>query len=684
MGKILIKIGIITVWLVLAWSVGAQPMNDIVRNEIEKDFPIIPRPQKAVYTGETVVFYSVFWSDIRDSRLTKALHRFFNSKGIAKDSKGLKIELVYSEMEDAEGYHLEIGEKVVIKAGSSIGYWYGLQSLFQLYRQGASGQGILPEVDLYDAPAFGIRGFMHDTGRNYQSLAQLKEQIEILALYKYNVFHWHLTDNPAWRLESKIYPLLTNENHFTRHQGSYYTQDEFLELVQFCRDRFITVIPEFDIPGHTEAFRRAFGLTQMNHPKTLKILKDLFRELMALVDSTQMPYIHIGTDEVRNETEWVPNSFLEEIVQVINDEGRKVILWRKGMEFPIDSQDVVHQLWASHPPAEGYSFIDSRSNYINHLDPLAGVPRLFFQQPCRQKEEDDLALGGILCAWPDNAVGEEEDILWQNPIYPAMVFYADAIWKGREEDFPEYWAQLPFRNTPEWKQFAEFENKVILHRDLFFQGKPFPYVQQQNLVWSLIGPFDHQGNLSAIFPPEEAILSGYEFGDSIFHWSNGHVGGTIHLNHFFGFPSITDFKSGTYYATTQIYSEENKVQSFWIGFQGWSRSGRRGGPTAQIGEWHKTKPKVWINQKEVAPPIWQQPGLGPETSEIPFLDEDYFFRAPTQLALKKGWNSILLKIPHDASSWKWMFTCIPIEEENQTVKEAAGVHFNPFFAVEKN
>lgn len=684
MGKILIKIGVITVWLVVGYSVAAQTLNEIDQNEMEKSFPIIPSPKQVIYTGNTISFNSIFWTDMVDTRLTKGLNRFFEHKGVPIDSLGLKIEMVFSEMESSDAYRLQIGERIVIRAESSGGFWYGLQSLFQLYRRGPDGEGVFPEVDINDAPAFGIRGFMHDTGRNYQSLAQLKEQIEILARYKFNVFHWHLTDNPAWRLESKLYPFLTEDDNFSRQKGAYYTQEEFLELVQFCRDRFITVIPEFDIPGHTEAFRRAFGIAQMNQPKTLKILKDLFLELMALVDPKDMPFIHIGTDEVRNDTEWVPDSFLEEIVQMINDRGRKAIVWRKGMDFPTDSQGVVHQLWASHPSIEGYPFIDSRSNYINHLDPLAGIPRLFFQQPCRQKEGDDLALGGILCAWPDNAIGKETDILRQNPIYPAMVFYSDAIWRGRERDYPEYWAQLPARHTSEWNQFAIFENKVILHRDLFFQGKPFPYVKQQNLVWSLIGPFDHGGDLSARFPPEEEILSSYEIGDTAFQWSNGHVGGTIHINHFFGFPSITNFKSGTYYAFTQIYSEETKVQSFWIGFQGWSRSGRRGGPTAQIGEWHKTKPMVWVNQEEVAPPIWEQPGLGAETSEIPFVDEDYFFRAPTQVFLKKGWNSILLKIPNDTSSWKWMFTCIPIEEENYSVKEALGIQFNPFFAVEKN
>jgi hypothetical protein len=679
MGWILTKIGAFVSLLLVIGSLGAQTSD-----EIKKSFPIIPSPKQMIYRGGTVSFESIFWSDTSDRRLSDGLNRFFKDRAIPLDSEGLEIHLVHSDLKDSSAYQLEIAENVTIKAGHSYGFWYGLQSLFQLFRKDHSGRGILPKVVIYDAPSFGIRGFMHDTGRNYQSLEQLKEQIEILALYKYNVFHWHLTDNPAWRLESKLYPFLTDEENFTRNKGAFYTQKEFLEIVQFCKDRFITVIPEFDIPGHTEAFRRAFGIDQMKEPQTLEVLKNLFSELMDLVDPADMPYIHIGTDEVRNDSEWVPNYFLEEVVQMINDSGRKAIVWRRGMEFSSDSDGLIHQLWANYPAVDGYSFIDSRSNYINHLDPLAGVPRLFFQQPCRQKMGDSLALGGILCAWPDNAVGDEMDILRQNPIYPALVFYSDAIWSGRERDYPEYWAQLPLYGTTEWRQFADFENDIILHRDLFFQGKPFPYVKQQNLVWSLIGPFDHQGILTAGFQPEKEILPNYTVGDTSFQWSNGHVGGTIHLNHFFGFPSVTDIKIGTYYAATQIYSEEAKIQSFWIGFQGWSRSGRRGGPTAAIGEWHKTKPKVWVNQKEIHPPNWRQPRLGEDTSEIPFVDEDYFYRVPTQVPLKKGWNAVLLKIPNDSSSWKWMFTLIPVEENNQSIKEASSIQFNPRFAVEKN
>ena len=107
-------------------------------------------------------------------------------------------------------------------------------------------------------------------------------------------------------------------------------------------------------------------------------------------------------------------------------------------------------------------------------------------------------------------------------------------------------------------------------------------------------------------------------GQSI-EWTKPYVGATIHLKHFFGFTSVTEAKSGTFYAYTNIYSPEAKEQDFWIGFHGWSRAGgRRGGPSPELGQWHTTNPKIWVNDEEIAPPIWKQPGLGVKTDEIPF------------------------------------------------------------------
>lgn len=153
-------------------------------------------------------------------------------------------------------------------------------------------------------------------------------------------------------------------------------------------------------------------------------------------------------------------------------------------------------------------------------------------------------------------------------------------------------------------------------------------------------------------------------------------GGTIHISHFFGYPSWISEKTGTVYAATELWSPVRQEVSFWISFHDWSRSGgRRGGPFPEQGQWHKTNPKVWVNHNEILPPLWNHPGLPEKTDEIPFTDENYSFRNPVRIGLKKGWNRVLLKIPQDGTSWKWMFTFVPVEITNDGVREVEGLKF---------
>lgn len=652
-----------------------------VASHLEEEYPIIPTPQEISYGDGTIEFKTVFIGKSDFKNTADQLKAFFQNKEIQTSTKGLKIQIIKENLSvdhPDEAYKLSIGKEIKIMASTEKGAYYAIKTLEQIFRY-HHANGMLPKLEITDWPAFKVRGFMHDTGRNFQSVAQLKEQIEVLSQYKYNVFHWHLTDDPAWRLESKLYPQLQSEAATSRHKGKFYTQEDFKEILAFCKARHITLIPEFDIPGHSRAFRDAMGFESMKDERALPVLLDLFDELCSLASAEDMPYIHIGTDEVRNKEEYVDKDFVQAIMERVKANNRELIVWKEGIEIKEDSTSI-NQLWAQFEPRKGHRFIDSRANYINHLDPFAGMSRLFFQQPCRQPKSDALALGGILCAWPDNNVANERDILKQNPIYPSIVFYADAIWKGRQENKLEYWAKLPPPNTTDFQAFKTFENKVLVHKNLFFGGKEFPYIRQTNFQWNVIGPFENENDVSMRFPVEDSLVASYRVNGKDYKWSDPIVGGTIHLKHFFGFPALTTEKTGTYYAYTEIYSPNNRVQDFWIGFQGWSRSGgRRVGPFPDQGQWHTTNPKIWVNDTEIAPPIWKQPNLTTKTDEIPFIDEDYFFRAPTKVTLKKGWNKVVLKIPQDSNSWKWMFTCVPIQIDNNQVKEVPDLKYRPVF-----
>ncbi|MDE5416726.1 beta-N-acetylhexosaminidase [Labilibaculum sp. DW002] len=655
------------------------------KGKSETELPLIPQTQQVEWKHVWTNFNSIsIVSDAKFLKEEKYLKDYLSSEGVQLSS-GIGKNILHIKLREGnvmnplgfEGaYHLTVGNQVVITANNSTGIFNGIQTLKQLIRKEKNEINIA-NCDIKDWPAFKVRGFMHDVGRNYQSPQLLKEQIEVMAAYKYNVFHFHLTDDPGWRLESKIYPQLQSPEATSRKPGKYYTQEEFIDLVNFCADRHITLIPELDIPGHSQAFRKAFGLKSMNSPKVQKILLDLIDELCALVPAEKMPYIHLGTDEVRNTEEMVDSDFLLPLIQRVEQSKRKYISWWHGMVSPDDSTSV-KQLWAQHESLKGHPFIDSRANYINHLDPLAGMSRLFYQQVCRQEHGDELALGGILCLWNDNRVEDERNLIKQNPVYPAMLVYSEAVWKGKKNyKGNQYWAQLPSEGTSEYQDYRKFEEKLIAHRDLYFQGKEFPYLKNAHIPWKIIGPFDHDGDMSVSFPVEDTIQDEYKINGKKYQWWSKNVyGGTVHLKHFFGFPSPVKEKEGTVYAMTQVWSPEEQEIGFWIGFHGWSRSGgRRGGPAPKQGQWHTTEPKIWVNEEEVAAPDWKQAGLAANTAEIPFIDEDYFYRTPSIVKLKKGWNKILLKVPHGRTSWKWMFTCIPVKIIDGNVSEVSDLRF---------
>lgn len=655
--------------------------------ETDVYMPLIPMPQQIEWGDHWLVPGRFTIQSHADFAAEKdQLISMLTGRGLHHDSipssEAVPIHLKLAEVEDPHGvdgaYELKIDKQVIISAASSAGIFYGLQTLKQLILQEGSDLKIA-ECTIHDWPAFKIRGYMQDVGRNYQSTVFLKEQMKVLASYKMNVFHMHLTDNPGWRLESLRYPQLQLEEATSRKPGKYYSRDEFVDLVDYCSERHITIIPEFDIPGHTAAFRKALDIKSMNSPKVQNILIDLIDELCELVPAEKMPYIHLGTDEVWHKEEKVDKDFLKPLIDRIHFHGREMVGWHPGIVVPGDERSV-KQLWTGQSvPLEGHTFIDSRANYLNHMDPFSGIYRLFYQQPCRQSHGDKLALGGILCCWHDNRVDDERSIIRQNPVYSGIVTYSEAVWTGKEKSYGQkYWANLPQQGTPEYVTYIDFEERLVTHRDLYFKDQPFPYVKNAHIPWKIIGPFDHKGELSKSFPVEEEIKNEYEFNGKIHTWNDTILyGGTVHLRHFFNFPSPINEKDGTVYALTYVWSGKAQEVGFWIGFHGWSRSGgRRGGPAPQLGQWHTTNPKIWVNDNEIEPPHWKQPGLAKNTPEIPFVDEDYFYRDPSKGQLKKGWNQILLKVPHGGSSWKWMFTCVPVQVSPDGVREVEDLKFS--------
>lgn len=570
----------------------------------------------------------------------------------AQESPDLMLRLLNAGSEvSREAYQLKIDNSgITVSASSSAGIFYGLQTLRQF-----TGDK-LPFCEINDAPAFSRRGFLVDVGRNYQPLDMLKEQIEIMARYKLNVFHFHFTEDIAWRLASKKYPGLTAAANMTRWPGKFYTEEDFRELIRFCAERHILFLPEIDMPGHSAAFERYFGVN-MQSKEGIMHIKELLSEFAQTYPG--LPYLHIGGDEVKINN----RDFMPEITDFVEKLGYKTVGWDPGSNL---QPQTIRQLWMGGPqPVEEKGelvFIDSKHLYINHMDPLEAVVTLFYRKIGEQGKEHRNLTGATLCSWPDRAVADPRDMFYQNAVYPALLTFAERSWRGGGE--AGWTARIFPRDTKAYNDFQKFEDRLLEHKKRYFSSKPFPYVRQTGLVWELIGPLDNGGDIFREFPVEKKP---YDRAGKV---SMTAEGGTLILRHWWGDiiqGVLAEPKSNTtWYARTKIWSDRNGLKPFWIGFNDLSRSYASSSP--QKGTWDDRGSKVWVNGQAIPPPAWKQAGIKGGL-EIPLTDEGYAYRDPTLIHLKKGWNEVLIKVPvkdFKGADWenpvKWMFTFVPVTE----------------------
>lgn len=539
-------------------------------------------------------------------------------------------------------------EKITLSAPALTGIFHGIQTLRQLMRDGV----MIPACTIKDWPAFSWRGYMVDVGRNFLPVDLLKETIETMSRYKLNIFHLHLTEDIAWRLAIPQFPQLTAPEHMTRHKGQFYTETDLKDLIAFCQERHITLVPEIDMPGHSAAFRRAMGV-DMQSDSGLFLVRQI---LQTFCDTYDLPYFHIGADEVR-----ITNpAFVPEVTALLESRGKTVIGWQPGGNF---SPKTIRQLWVGLQQeliAKGeIPYIDSRHLYLNHMDPLESVTTIFHRKIGEKDQGDSIALGATLCMWHDRIVADQADIFSMNPIYPGILAFAERIWRGG--GIPGWIANISEGNP---EAFREFENRLLEHKSLYFKDKPFPYVRQSGLSWKLYGPYDNGGDLSKSFDPEKPGWTG----NALPHKEV--VGGTVVLRHWWT-PMIKGAidqprENTTWYAVGKLWSDAEGPCPFWIGFNDLSRSPATDSPPA--GEWGTKKSALWVNGQKIEPPQWKRPGQKGHL-EIPLIDEGYAYRTPLVIPLKKGWNTVLVKLPvgsfkapDSQNPVKWMFTVVPSED----------------------
>ena len=291
--------------------------------------------------------------------------------------------------ENPESYQLKVtGDGITIASPTEAGVFYGIQSLRKSLPVAVGADISMPAVEINDAPRFGYRGAHFDTSRHFFTVDEVKTYIDMMALHNMNRFHWHITEDQGWRLEIKKYPKLTEigskrtETVIGRNSGEYdgkpyggfYTQEQAKEIVAYAAERYITVIPEIDLPGHMQAALAAYpelgctggpyevwrqwGVSEdvlcAGNDQVLKFLEDVYSELIEIFPSE---YIHVGRDEcpkvrwekcpkcqarikalglksdgAHSKEERLQSFVINHIEKFLNDHGRQIIGWDEILE----------------------------------------------------------------------------------------------------------------------------------------------------------------------------------------------------------------------------------------------------------------------------------------------------------------------------------------------------------------
>lgn len=356
------------------------------------DLNIIPKPLKAeqksgffsidkqtliVYNQKDIAYLGDYLNDFMEENFKLILSQKFADEG----GPGSVNLLLDPNVED-ESYRLNINDHSVSVTGGKAGLFYGIQTMLQLMPLEGNSIIHLPQAEIEDKPRFGYRGAMLDVGRYFFSVNEVKRFIDLMAYYKLNTFHWHLTEDAGWRIAIEKYPLLTKigawrrgtqRNHAVESfdrlpHGGYYTREQMREVVAYAHERNITVIPEIDMPGHTLSVLAAYpeysctggpfkvleswGIQEdvlcAGKEETYEFIEDVLDELLDIFPSE---VIHIGGDEApKNRWKACPHCqakikqenlkdedelqsyFVKRIGSYLQGKGRKMMGWDEILE----------------------------------------------------------------------------------------------------------------------------------------------------------------------------------------------------------------------------------------------------------------------------------------------------------------------------------------------------------------
>lgn len=496
---------------------------------IEKgNLDVIPQPQEIVLAQDTTPFVINHSTTIIYPAANEKMHRTADFLAtFIKEMTGTEVRVsdkekgsnaiilaVDTTMTHPEGYKLEITpEKVLLTGGSEAGVFYGTQTIHKALPILKDGKVVaaLPAGTVTDFPRFRYRGFMIDVGRHFFPVSYLKQMIDLMALHNINYFHWHLTEDQGWRIEIKKYPKLTEigsrrdstiidwetKKFDGKPHSGFYTQDEAREIVRYAADRFITVVPEIDLPGHTTAALASypelgctggpykvlcsFGVFSdvlcAGNEQTLQFTKDVLDEIMDIFPSE---YIHIGGDECpKSRWEKCPKCqakikelgikalpkhskenqlqtyFMSELEKEINAHGRRMLGWDevleggltpnstimswRGIQGGIEAARQHHDVIMT--PIQRLYFSNPR---INKMTGFEWMNRVYNFEPVPAEltdAEKKFVIGTQGCIWTE-WTADSTKMEWQ--ILPRMAALSEIQWTLPEhKNFDRFMERLP-------------------------------------------------------------------------------------------------------------------------------------------------------------------------------------------------------------------------------------------------
>ncbi len=452
---------------------------------------LIPKPVSVVSSGDAFEFseQTVIYVATESSGLI-SIGQYLADK--LNPSTGLDLEvkttseapipgniyLVLAENETNlgdEGYELNITNKMItITANKPAGLFYGVQTIRQLLPASIEMNTVqnsswkISTGIIRDYPSYGYRGTMLDVSRHFFGVDYVKTLIDQMAYYKLNVLHLHLSDDQGWRIEIKSWPNLTVHGGSTQvggGEGGFYTQEQYSELVKYAQDRFITIVPEIDMPGHTNAalasypelncnnkatelytgIEVGFSSLCINKEITYQFIDDVIRELAAL---TPGEYIHIGGDEshATKIEDYIP--FMNRVQEMVIAHGKKVLAWDEIALASLKPNTVV-QYWAKAENAiagvaQGAKVLmspaklayldmqyDSTSTYGLHWAAYIEVDQAYNWDPANLvpeiKRENIIGIEAPL--WSETVSNREEA---EYLIFPRLLGYAEIGWTPAE------------------------------------------------------------------------------------------------------------------------------------------------------------------------------------------------------------------------------------------------------------